>query len=159
MQSISKYIKRLLWLLLLAQISVGVSAQLRRDDSRGLGGGLRGGGLGGGSKRVDRQAYRKKQDSIKAHRIKPLIKLWQLEADLIKLWQLEADGAYKVRHYRDTMNMDRQILYPIYKKSIANSFTGSIAGAYQSAICLAKTRARIPVFATVRVVFESPRDA
>ncbi len=123
MHSISKYIIRLFFALFFVQLSFDLSAQVLREDTRG--GGFGGGGFGsGGSKRVDRQAYRKKQDSINAHRIKPLI----------KLWQLEAEGAYKVRHYRDTMDMDRQILYPIYKKSIANTFTGNASGAYQSAI-------------------------
>lgn len=73
---------------------------------------------------IDREAYRKKQDSIKANKIEPLV----------KLWQLESDGAYKVRHYRDTTDMSSQILYPIYKKSIANSFTGNVGAANQSAI-------------------------
>lgn len=73
---------------------------------------------------ISREAYRKKQDSIKANKIEPLV----------KLWQLEADGAYKVRHYRDTTDMNRQILYPIYKTSIANTFTGNAGAACQSAL-------------------------
>lgn len=73
---------------------------------------------------ISREDYRKKQDSIKANKIEPLV----------KLWQLEADGAYKVRNYRDTTDMTRQILYPIYKRSIANTFTGNAGAANQTAI-------------------------
>lgn len=94
--------------------------QIRRED------GMRGGE--GTDKRqqghISREAYRKKQDSLKANKIEPLV----------KLWQLQADGAYKVRHYRDTTDMNRQILYPIYKKSIANTFTGNVGAGNQSAI-------------------------
>lgn len=73
---------------------------------------------------ISREEYRKKQDSIATNRIVPLI----------KLWQLKADGAYKDRHYRDTMDMNRQILYPNYKRSIANTFTGNVGSANQSAL-------------------------
>lgn len=73
---------------------------------------------------ISREAYRKKQDSLKANKIEPLV----------KLWQLEANGAYKVRHYRDTLDMNRQIFYPIYKESVANTFTGNVGAANQSAI-------------------------
>lgn len=73
---------------------------------------------------ISREAYRKKRDSLNDKKIQPLV----------KLWQLEADGAYKVRNYRDSADMDRQILYPIYKNSIANTFTGNAGAAYQSAI-------------------------
>ncbi|PVX52051.1 putative beta-barrel porin [Balneicella halophila] len=80
------------------------------------------GGTSGGH--ISREEYRKLQDSLKANKIEPLV----------KLWQLEADGAYKVRHYRDTTDMDRQILYPNFKKSIANTFTGNAGAANQSAL-------------------------
>lgn len=73
---------------------------------------------------ISREDFRKKQDSIKAHKIAPSV----------KLWNLRANGAYKERNYIDTNDMDRQILYPIFKKSIANSFTGNAGSAYQTAI-------------------------
>lgn len=77
---------------------------------------------GGGH--LSREDFRKKQDSIKAHKIEPSV----------KLWRLRANGAYIERNYIDTNDMNRQILYPIFKKSIANSFTGNAGSAYQTAI-------------------------
>ncbi len=93
-----------------------------RDLGQG-GGGFPSGG-GGGTKRISREDYRKKQDSLDANAIKPEV----------KLWRLEADGAYKVRRYRDSLKMDWQILHPFYKENPAVTFTGNLGAPYQSAI-------------------------
>ncbi len=117
------YKKGLFFALLCVVMHIGVVANGQmRDNNLGR-------GAGGGGGHISREDYRKKQDSLNAKKIQPLV----------KLWRLEADGAYKVRRYRDTASMDRQILYPIYKKSIANTFTGNVGSAYQSAIFAHRT--------------------
>ncbi len=127
MTSILKKDYKLLILCSLALHIAGISwGQVRDINSRNSGN--RGGDKGGF---VSREAYRKKQDSIASHAIKPLV----------KLWRLEADGAYAVRHYRDTADMNRQILYPNYKKSIANTFLGNV-----------QTGARISFFTALRIL-------
>ncbi len=120
MVNISKKERKLFILCFLALHIAGISwGQVR--DADGKKPGNRGADKGGF---VSREAYRKKRDSIAAHAITPLV----------KLWRLEADGAYAVRHYRDTADMNRQILYPNYKKSIANTFLGNVGSANQSMI-------------------------
>ncbi len=79
---------------------------------------------GGSGGRLSRESYRKKQDSIKANAIEPNV----------DLWLLKGDGSYKEKAFVDTSSMDTQVLYPIFRQSIHNTFTGNVGAAYENAI-------------------------